>query len=129
MRLPFAVAVLVACVTEAHACQPVEILQLLVLEDGDIRIEVSPHPVGIRAGRQFSLTMKAGQNSKIVGIDAQMPRHGHGMNYRPRLSETGDGAVQAEGLLFHMAGTWRLTVDIERGGKRVQLSEDVSICP
>ena len=50
-----------------------------------------------------------------VRIDAQMPEHRHGMNYRPRVFPRGDGLYVAEGLLFHMPGRWQLLFDVERG--------------
>lgn len=40
-------------------------------------------------------------------VDADMPEHGHGLNYRPRVSAVAAGAYKAEGLLLHMRGDWR----------------------
>ena len=44
---------------------------------------------------------------ELVEVDAVMPAHRHGMNYRPRLHSLGPGAWRAEGLLLHMPGKWR----------------------
>jgi hypothetical protein len=84
-----------------------------------LRAERWPPPVG----QPFALTLQLcpeadGSPPRLLGLDAQMPAHRHGMNYRPTLSALGGGAAspgshRAEGLLFHMPGAWRLTV--ERG--------------
>ena len=58
-------------------------------------------------------------------IDAVMPEHRHGMNYRPTLDAKGNGHYVAEGFLFHMPGRWQLSFDVERGGRRTRLTSDV----
>lgn len=54
-------------------------------------------------------------------IDARMPEHRHGMNYRPVVTMAGPGRYRAEGLMFHMGGRWELTFDLatDRGTERV----------
>ena len=47
-----------------------------------------------------------------VRVDATMPEHRHGMNYRPAVVSAGDGRYRADGLLFHMSGRWDLTFDL-----------------
>ena len=49
-------------------------------------------------------------------IDATMPQHGHGMNYRPKIEVLGDGRFRAVGLLLHMPGDWRLSFHISGHG-------------
>jgi hypothetical protein len=46
-------------------------------------------------------------------VDATMPEHGHGMNYRASLAPLGNGHWRAEGLLFHMPGRWALLLDVQ----------------
>ena len=48
-------------------------------------------------------------------VDADMPAHRHGMNYRPTVSALGGGRFRAEGLMFHMAGRWRVLFRLDRG--------------
>ena len=62
-----------------------------------------------------------------VRVDAQMPEHRHGMNYRPRVSARGDGLYVAEGLLFHMPGRWHLLFDVERGGRTERLEAEIDL--
>ena len=62
-----------------------------------------------------------------VRVDAQMPEHRHGMNYRPRVSARGNGLYVAEGLLFHMPGRWQLLFDVERGGRTERLEAEIDL--
>ena len=47
-----------------------------------------------------------------VRVDASMPEHRHGMNYRPAIVASRSGRWRADGLLFHMSGRWDLTFDL-----------------
>ena len=47
-----------------------------------------------------------------VGVDARMPAHRHGMNFRPTIVAQGGGRYRAEGMLFHMSGRWEITYDV-----------------
>ncbi|MGE4220916.1 MAG: FixH family protein [Alphaproteobacteria bacterium] len=49
-----------------------------------------------------------------VAVSAEMPAHGHGMDYVPSVREDGPGRYMAEGLLLHMPGLWRFAVDLHR---------------
>ena len=82
----------------------------------------------IPVGQHFSLTVQVcapeGQTAPaVLRVDADMPLHKHGMNYRTTLKELGPGRTRAEGLMFHMPGRWRflfdLTLEDGRTGKGV----------
>ena len=64
-----------------------------------------------------------------IVLDAQMPAHGHGMNYRPTATPTGLGRFRFTGLMLHMAGTWRLTFDLFQGDRRTRLTQEVTLTP
>lgn len=64
--------------------------------------------------------------ARLLRVDATMPEHRHGMNYRPRLVPQGEG-WRAEGLLFHMSGRWELRFDVEHGGRVQSLREAVEL--
>ena len=53
----------------------------------------------------------------VVGFDAEMPHHGHGMNLVPVI-ERGEraGAFVASGVLLHMPGRWVIAVDVSENG-------------
>jgi len=62
-----------------------------------------------------------------VFVDAEMPHHGHGMNFVPTVKRKGGDTFVGEGLLFHMSGRWVLAIDIGEDGvrERVQWNVDV----
>jgi hypothetical protein len=87
-------------------------------------------PPAIELGRHFTVdTIVCGDGAVpvLTRVDAQMPEHRHGMNYRPTLAPKGPGRYVAEGLLFHMPGRWELSFDVESGGRRTRLATDVVI--
>jgi hypothetical protein len=59
-----------------------------------------------------------------IRIDAHMPDHRHGMNYKPSIKAGDAGRYRAEGLLFHMPGRWELIFDVGAGGKTDRLTRD-----
>ena len=78
--------------------------------------QTSPAPpvVGEHFVVDFAVCPKAGaKRPPTVRVDAQMPDHRHGMNYRPTITASGNGRFRAEGMLLHMRGRW--VVDFELG--------------
>ena len=47
-----------------------------------------------------------------VRLDAHMPEHRHGMNYRVKVVPLADGRYRSEGWLFHMPGRWEFVFDL-----------------
>ena len=81
-----------------------------------------PWPVPV--GRPFALDIAACAPTgappgtappRLLRLDADMPAHRHGMNYRPGITPLGGGRYRAEGLLFHMPGSWRLHFELDAG--------------
>ena len=70
----------------------------------------------------------AGMVREVV-LDAQMPAHGHGMNYRPATTQLAPDRFRVTGLMLHMPGRWRLTFDLVHAGRRTRLSQDVDLKP
>lgn len=57
-----------------------------------------------------------------IAIDGGMPRHGHGLPTRPRVTRAlGDGRYEIEGVRFNMGGWWefRLSITTARGADTV----------
>lgn len=70
---------------------------------------------GIKVGVLFALDVEiCATGWDLVGADARMPLHGHGMNYAPTI-ETANGAARTDGWLFHMPGTWDITLLVTDG--------------
>lgn len=98
------------------------------VETAGIVVVFTTLPPVIEVGRHFVVDIRVcaeGTAPVLTRLDADMPEHRHGMNYRPALTAKGEGRWLAEGLLFHMLGRWRLLFDVEHGGRRTRLATDV----
>ena len=77
---------------------------------------------------EVQLCDKAGVSAaRLQKVDATMPEHRHGMNYRPRITPQGDGRFRVEGMMFHMAGHWQLVFEVQAGKEAMRLTDDVQI--
>ena len=82
----------------------------------------------IVVGRHFVVEVQVcPADATLTRVDATMPEHRHGMNYRPSLQPLGGGRWRAEGLMFHMAGRWELRLDVDAGGRTERLRESVML--
>jgi len=82
----------------------------------------------IVVGEHFSLLVQVcPADVGLVRVDATMPEHRHGMNYRPELQALGGGRWRVEGLMFHMAGRWELVFDLATGAGITRLADDVML--
>jgi len=87
----------------------------------------------IKVGEAFAVDIELCESDQVelLEVDATMPSHGHGMNYKAELSpiqssgvdssensgaKNGEGAAakryRAEGLLFHMPGEWQWSLKV-----------------
>jgi hypothetical protein len=97
------------------------------------RYEVAfrPEPA-IAVSRHFALDVvvcpkDGAPDPAAIAVDASMPEHRHGMNYRPSVAATGAGRWRAEGLLLHMPGAWEFRFDLATtgGSERATLRRDI----
>ncbi|MBC8370497.1 MAG: hypothetical protein H8E25_10895 [Planctomycetes bacterium] len=51
-----------------------------------------------------------------VGVDADMPSHGHGMITEPVVNKLDGTHYQVDGMMLHMPGYWEIYVDVMRDG-------------
>lgn len=65
--------------------------------------------------------------AELRAVDATMPAHRHGMNYRPSVERLADGRWQVDGLLWHMAGEWRLQLEVAMDGRTRALHQAVAL--
>jgi hypothetical protein len=91
-------------------------------------------PAELKVGRFFSAEvvacrLPASAGLREIALDATMPAHGHGMNYRPAAARTGPDRFRFTGLMLHMPGRWRVTFDLFHGDKRTRLTHEVSLRP
>lgn len=88
-------------------------------------------PAAIKVGELFSLQAEVcpqpGVSVTGLKVDAGMPAHKHGMNYQPRVSQTGPGKYTATGLMFHMPGKWQFAFDVETSAGRERIRVDYAV--
>ncbi len=104
------------------------------LASGDAEVAYRWDPAELKVGRFFAaevVACKAPSSEPVreIRIDATMPAHGHGMNYRPAAAQSAPGHYKFTGLMLHMAGTWRVTIDLVQGAKRTRLMHEVKLAP
>ncbi len=107
----------------------------VVSNDGAWRIVYRTEPEPPERGAPFSVEAWVCATSApdrlradvALRIDAAMPQHQHGMNRVPAISPSDSGGFRAQGLLFHMAGSWELFFDVTEGAitERAQVKLEV----
>src|SRR5258706_13834203 len=73
-------------------------------------------------GQHFSMDLvvcaKGSQSApESLRVDAHMPEHRHGMNYRTTVKPAAGGRYLAEGFLFHMPGRREFIFELRNAGK------------
>jgi hypothetical protein len=124
------VAALAAAPAAAEPCAaPAGFAPAGRIESRDTVLLYRTVPPTIEVGKHFAVDAIVCSRAvpSALRVDAQMPAHRHGMNYRARVAPQGDGRYRAEGLLFHMPGKWQLVFDVERPGRTERLTADVLV--
>ena len=108
-----------ACLTPPAGAQ--------LISQGERRVAWVARPAPV-VGRPFLLQVfVCPADLELVRVDAQMPEHRHGMNYRTSLKHLGQGHWQAEGLLWHMSGRWELSLDVRHAGGQQRFLQSVQL--
>ena len=99
---------------------------------GGGNVELTPTPWPIAVGKHFSVRVHwcgEGPPPSDLRLDADMPAHRHGMNYRPTVSKADRAGLewQADGLMFHMPGRWRFIVELAQGGSTRRVSGELDV--
>lgn len=82
----------------------------------------------ITVGRHFVMQVQlCPADARLLRVDAVMPAHRHGMNYRPSVKPLGQGLWQVDGLLLHMPGEWEWRLDVQAAGRRVTLRDTLNL--
>jgi hypothetical protein len=89
-------------------------------------------PAKIIVGKHFSIDFVTCAKDKApapsaVAVDAFMPDHGHGMNYKATVRATGNAHFRADGLMFHMPGRWDLMLDVLGASGAERLTRSIVI--
>ena len=103
----------------------------LVIFSSHYLVAFRAEPLRIEVGEPFSLLVNActrgDRPAELVGVDAQMPDHKHGMNYRPTIVALGNGRFRVDGMIFHMPGRWELALDVRDGEESERLSHELFV--
>lgn len=96
------------------------------------RIAFVSRPTPVPVGRHFDLDFVvcggvAVRSDSAIQVDAEMPAHRHGMNYRATVSTLRPGVYRAEGLMFHMPGRWRVIFDLPLEGRTLRLTRELDV--
>jgi hypothetical protein len=86
-----------------------------------------PVPVGRHFDIHFAVCGVALRGGATVAVDADMPAHRHGMNYRTRVEALQGGVYRAHGLMFHMPGTWRVIFDLPLEGRTLRVTREIEV--
>lgn len=117
----------------ARACEPALTGEGVHRTEGKqyaVAWRVDPAPLHV--SRFFAVEFVVCSNSPEappahVRVDAVMPEHRHGMNYRPVVTALGAGRYRAEGLMLHMPGRWEFSFDVRSPQGAEVLRESVSL--
>jgi hypothetical protein len=117
-------AVLALAGSAALACPPPsEGFQRRTLPNAEVAYRWDP--AELKVGQFFAVEVivcpTPGSNVTVSGIDAIMPAHGHGMNYRPRAERIAPDRYRFTGLMLHMPGKWLITFSIGHGATGTDL--------
>ena len=98
------------------------------LDSGPVQLAWRAEPAPIAVSQPFALRVTLCPiDVRLLRVDATMPEHRHGMNYRPSVQALGDGVWRVEGLLWHMAGRWELRLDVDAAGAVHTLRQSVML--
>ncbi|MGE0152717.1 MAG: hypothetical protein AB7R90_08860 [Reyranellaceae bacterium] len=115
------------------ACQMPALDSARLLDDGKgfavaWRLVPAEPQIGQFFAVEFAVCNRAAPASvETLRIDATMPAHRHGMNFQPRIAATGADLYRAEGMMFHMPGTWQLVFEQRMPGGPARLTTDIEI--
>jgi len=101
------------------------------IESPDYLVAFRTRPAKIAVGEHFSVEFAlcargSARVPEAVAVDARMPEHHHGMNYKPTVKKVADH-YRADGLMFHMPGRWELGFDLDAGEKKEHLAHSISV--
>lgn len=103
-----------------------------IARSAKLELAFAPSRWPIPVGQHFELRLQVcpkpdGTQPDPLKVDANMPLHRHGMNYRATVKSLGDGRYVAEGLMFHMPGRWQFVFDIGEGATAQRLTSEIDV--
>lgn len=134
-RIASIAAFVVALAGYGHASSadcPAELAGAQRIESKSYVLFYRTEPPTIRISEHFAVDLvlcakDTGRPPVTVRVDATMPEHRHGMNYRTSVTPRGAHQYRAEGLLFHMPGRWEFSFDVQSAGSVERISHSVIV--
>jgi len=127
MRSAATSLVLLLASSHSIACEPPPLEQARRIDGARhvVLFRSAPTPLPLNASFALDVAVCAKDGSAVAApkVDAWMPAHRHGMNYRPSLTETRKGLFRADGLLLHMPGRWEFVFEV--AGERLTATHDI----
>jgi len=125
--------IVIVCSSVAQACEPpLHGANVQKIEGARYVLAWRPAPAPIRVGEFMTLEIgvcaREGQpRPATLRVDATMPEHKHGMNYRPSVTPKGTDRFAAEGIMLHMAGRWEIVFDVNTGAAQESLRTSIEL--
>jgi len=127
---------LLSVVSAAWACTPelpgAKASDAAAIDSQNYTLVYRTQPEKIVIGQHFAVELAlcakdgtAAPAPENVRVDAHMPEHRHGMNYRTTVTSSGAGRYRAEGLMFHMPGRWEYIFEVRAAGTTERMTASV----
>jgi hypothetical protein len=99
-------------------------------DGGSVAFAMRPTPAPV--GKHFDIDFVVCSSPPLrrdatIGVDADMPAHRHGMNYRATVTVLSPGIYRASGLMFHMPGRWRVFFDLPLADRTLRLTDEFDV--
>jgi hypothetical protein len=95
---------------------------------GPVQARWTTEPQPVQVGEPFVLRVSlCPADARLLRVDATMPEHRHGMNYRPSIEALGPGEWRVQGLVWHMGGRWELKLDTRLGTTTHTLTHSLTL--
>ena len=93
-------------------------------DDGLFKVSYAPSTgtVPVNQMHQWTLHVETTDGQPVedatIGVDGDMPQHGHGLPTQPRVTKNlGNGDYLVDGMKFQMGGWWLMDFTITANGK------------
>ena len=94
--------------------------------------ETALQPIALNRIHSWNLHLEDSDGVPVTGavieVKGGMPAHNHGLPTRPRVTtELGGGDYRLDGMRFHMAGEWEISISIDDDGKTDEVVVAIAI--
>jgi hypothetical protein len=101
-----------------------------IAEGDGVRVAFVAKPMPVPLNQHVALELAPCGDARTVSalqVDADIPAHRHGMNYRAMVAPLRDGVYRAQGLMFHMPGRWRVIIDVVVDGRARRATREIDV--